>query len=274
MRTSASVRSAFSAALAAVLPLALLAQDRQVAPSIGGPLAKAPVAGAPFSALATTTMTDQLPDGTERQRTGVVRYYRDGAGRVRVEQDISSGNTRITVLPDPQSPVAWWIDPALRTAKVGGRDIADTAVGGGNTFAVPLGGVRFHVFQRAAALAVWHGLGDKVTREPLGSRQLEGIEVEGTRVTVTLLPGMDGNDEPWPVTDEQWLSPELSLVLHARASHPRAGTVEYRVTNVKRGEPPADLFVVPDDYFQTRTDMSSPWIATGTWRSGANGPGR
>jgi hypothetical protein len=37
-------------------------------------------------------------------------------------------------------------------------------------------------------------------------------------------------------------------VVYAKTSDPRAGDTIYRLTNVKRGEPPADLFKVPPEY--------------------------
>ena len=45
-----------------------------------------------------------------------------------------------------------------------------------------------------------------------------------------------------------WESPELKILISATSSDPRAGDIEYRLTNVRRVEPPPDLFVVPPDY--------------------------
>jgi hypothetical protein len=57
-----------------------------------------------------------------------------------------------------------------------------------------------------------------------------------------------GNDRPMQITDERWESPDLSLVVYSRYSDPRTGVIEYRLTNITRTEPAADLFQVPADY--------------------------
>ena len=45
-----------------------------------------------------------------------------------------------------------------------------------------------------------------------------------------------------------WESPELNMLISSRFSDPRTGVVEYRLTNISRSEPRADLFSVPSDY--------------------------
>jgi hypothetical protein len=50
------------------------------------------------------------------------------------------------------------------------------------------------------------------------------------------------------ITSERWFSPELHVVVYAKTSDPRSGDTIYRLANLKRGEPPADLFKVPADY--------------------------
>jgi hypothetical protein len=51
------------------------------------------------------------------------------------------------------------------------------------------------------------------------------------------------------------------MLVYSRNSDPRTGVVEYRLTNINRSEPPADLFVIPPDY-----TVSEP--ATGRGRGG------
>ncbi len=84
--------------------------------------------------------------------------------------------------------------------------------------------------------------------KPLGTREFDGIKAEGTMTSHTIPAGQIGNEKPIVVTSERWFSPELFIVVYAKTSDPRAGETTYRVTNVKRGEPPADLFKVPADY--------------------------
>jgi hypothetical protein len=84
--------------------------------------------------------------------------------------------------------------------------------------------------------------------KPLGTREFEGVKAEGTVTSYTIPAGQIGNEKPIVVTTERWFSPELFIVVSAKTSDPRAGETVYRVTNIKRGEPPADLFKVPADY--------------------------
>ena len=62
-----------------------------------------------------------------------------------------------------------------------------------------------------------------------------------------------GNDRPIQITDEQWESPELKLLVASRFSDPRTGVVDYRMTNISRVEPRADLFAVPAGYTEVAT---------------------
>ena len=84
--------------------------------------------------------------------------------------------------------------------------------------------------------------------EPLGTRQIEGVAATGTRRTEVIPTGRIGNDRPIEITDERWESADLKLLIYSRFSDPRTGVVEYRLTNIIRGEPAPDLFVVPPDY--------------------------
>jgi hypothetical protein len=91
--------------------------------------------------------------------------------------------------------------------------------------------------------------GNAVEDQSLGSRQIAGVEATGRRITITVPVGQLGNDRPMQIVDERWESPQLKhLLIYSLTSDPRTGVVEYRLTNIRRTEPPADLFVVPADY--------------------------
>jgi hypothetical protein len=85
----------------------------------------------------------------------------------------------------------------------------------------------------------------------LGSREFDGIKADGTMTSHTIPAGEIGNEKPIVVTSERWFSPELHIVVFAKTSDPRAGETIYRLTNVRKGEPSADMFKVPAD-FRTR----------------------
>jgi len=84
--------------------------------------------------------------------------------------------------------------------------------------------------------------------ESLGKQNLEGVESEGTRTTSTLPAGTIGNDRPIQTISERWYSPELQTVMMSKHTDPRSGEESFRLTNVVRGEPGADLFQVPASY--------------------------
>jgi hypothetical protein len=97
----------------------------------------------------------------------------------------------------------------------------------------------------AAPAMPWGG---DVKTETLEPRTIEGLRVEGTRVTMTLPAGAVGNVLPIEIIRERWFSPELQIVVMTRSSDPRFGETVYRLTNILRAEPPADLFKVPGDF--------------------------
>ena len=140
---------------------------------------------------------------------------------------------------------------------------ASLAIGGGTTFAVPLGGPRFLIFhasqQGRAHSQPWVDAGRE---ELLGTRLIGGVEAIGRRNSATIQAGQLGNDRAIQVVDERWESPDLKLTIYARSSDPRTGIVEYQLTNIHRAEPPAALFVIPPGY-ALQGDPSEEWI--GLW---------
>lgn len=90
-------------------------------------------------------------------------------------------------------------------------------------------------------------LGQGVTTA-LGSRDFDGVRSDGTRTTWTIAAGKIGNDKPIEIVHERWFAPDLLLVVATRDSNPLVGETNYRLTNLKRGEPDAALFKVPADY--------------------------
>ena len=87
-----------------------------------------------------------------------------------------------------------------------------------------------------------------VKEEQLGKQNIEGVEAEGTRTTVTIPAGEIGNERAIEIVSERWFSPELQLVVMTRNSDPRTGETTYKLTNINRAEPAKTLFEVPSDY--------------------------
>jgi hypothetical protein len=72
--------------------------------------------------------------------------------------------------------------------------------------------------------------------------------VRGTRVTMTIPEGVEGNDRPITTVNETWRSPELNILLLSVREDPRTGTRTTEVTDLDRGEPDASVFQVPEGY--------------------------
>jgi len=85
-------------------------------------------------------------------------------------------------------------------------------------------------------------------KESLGRQTIEGVEAEGTRVTLTIPTGEIGNERPINVVTERWYSPDLQTVVMTKHSDPRFGETSYRLTNINRSEPSRTLFEVPADF--------------------------
>jgi hypothetical protein len=224
---------------------ALSAQRVATTDVINGPV----VTEAPFSAEAITTVTQVLGDGTRIEQTTTARFFRDRAGRVRREQTIAGlgalngrGNAEtITIDPDPSDGTAYTLDPATRTARRAPR-LAFTSVVVGPSIRLNTGTVTLNG-NLVSANPVW-----RATAEQLGTRQFDGVKAVGRKTTSVIPIGEIGNDRPIEITDERWESTELRMLVYSRTSDPRTGVVEYRLTNINRSEPPADLFTIPADY--------------------------
>jgi hypothetical protein len=114
--------------------------------------------------------------------------------------------------------------------------------------------VSTYVFRR-------QGGANNAVKESLGKQNIEGVEAEGTRTTVTIPAGEIGNERPIEIVSERWYSPELQLVVMTRNSDPRSGETTYRLTNISRTEPAKSLFEVPADYTVKEGKPLPPGIA-------------
>ena len=229
------------------------------------------IPNAPFSADVTTTVTQTLGDGTKIEQRTTGKLYRDSTGRVRREQTVigldrlnpaAQPQTTITFDSVPGDQAPYSLNPANKTARRGGRrvqwvtgtSLSLTRGGVANAFGQPeialinvLDSLNANRTTRAGAVGPVPS-DIKPTEESLGTRQIEGVKATGRRSTTVIPAGRIGNDRQIQIVEEQWDSPELNMVMSTRFSDPRTGVVEYRMTNVSRAEPRADLFIVPSDY--------------------------
>lgn len=186
------------------------------------------IIGQPFSAEMQIEDTRRLFDGTTVTKRIAGATYRDSAGRTRREQPIDIGGISLVgsdnkpqtliFINDFAARVQYFIDNGNRVARKSG-------IAGGpppDQGEKPEGKV-----------------------EDLGTKEIEGIRVTGTRTTFEIPAGQLGNDKPIPVVTENWFSPELQVIVFSKHSDPLAGEHVFRLVNIKRDEPSPDLFQVP-----------------------------
>jgi hypothetical protein len=90
--------------------------------------------------------------------------------------------------------------------------------------------------------------GPQMTAETLGTETIEGVLAEGSRHTTTWPVDSQGNDKPISTVNEVWRSRELQVTILSKYSDPRSGEHTVKLINIRRDEPPAELFQPPPDY--------------------------
>lgn len=237
------------------------------------------VTNAPYSADAVTTVTQLLGDGTKIERSVTAKVFRDGMGRVRREQTviglasltpaqdgqrtitISDPVERVTITLDERAkiarraPMVGWMIRQLNNVKSGVffRLQSDDAAVFTRRLPTPLGdAVPGDVLNQLQGGRT--GRSTQPSPAPagpatsLGTRTIEGVLVTGKRTTQTIPAGQIGNDRPIVISDEVWESDVLKAVVVSKHTDPRTGTVDYKLTNIRLGEPSADLFTIPPGY--------------------------
>lgn len=104
----------------------------------------------------------------------------------------------------------------------------------------PMPGIQTLRFESTAKL------GKGVTTQ-LGNKEFDGVRAEGRSTVWTIPAGDVGNKKPINITSESWYSAELQVTVMSRYHDPRTGESIYRLANIQRGEPAADLFKVPEE---------------------------
>jgi hypothetical protein len=82
----------------------------------------------------------------------------------------------------------------------------------------------------------------------LGPKDIEGVKAEGVSTVWTIPAGQIGNKSPIHITRETWTSADLHVTVLSRYNDPRSGESIYRLAAIKRAEPAADLFKLPEGY--------------------------
>jgi hypothetical protein len=84
--------------------------------------------------------------------------------------------------------------------------------------------------------------------DDLGTQVIDGLTVQGKRMTRTVSAAQAGSERDIEVVPETWYSSDLQMVVMSKTSDPRFGDSVYKLTNISRAEPDPALFTVPSDY--------------------------
>ena len=222
-----------------------------------GPISPQP--GMPFSADQTLSQNQILPDGKHvTPADQQSKLYRDSVGRTRLDMFVSSSKPaeqahpalmNITIF-DGVAGARYLLNPSKKTAqrfpmpKISDRpkppDLAALLA------MIPAGIVKGGPASLAPDMEDANS--PPSDNEALGRRTMEGVTVVGRRTTMRL-PGAKTGDPRIVTVFEAWESPELGMMMvMTKNTDSRSGELTTRMTNIRRSEPDASLFVVPADY--------------------------
>jgi hypothetical protein len=246
---------------------------------------EAPVKGAPYSADIIVAMSQTLADGNHISHSETSHVYRDGEGRTRREQSgtmtvavagerVSTRGT-ITSIVDPVAGYSYSLDAehkvAWRTPIGTSNVLFDKLQAAGQRSSEPMtedqkARLAKQKAEMAGALAgskddtspkenaVMRSRGGLVgyaivaDKTPLEHATIDGLAVEGRKTSETIPAGQIGNDLPITITNEEWTSTDLKVLVLTKHTDPRSGESTYRLSNVVRAEPDPSLFMVPAGY--------------------------
>lgn len=205
------------------------------------------VTNAPYSGTAVVETTQTLTDGNTIDRKTQSNVYRDSQGRTRRDTTFNgfgplaaSGQPRnISMIHDPVAGTSYILHNDKKTAEQ-----LPARQGG------PKNGANLqNNFEARIQEEIANG---SLKKQDLGTQSINGISTQGTRYTRVIPVGQVGNANPITVTNEQWYSPDLQVIVKSTRTDPRMGTTTYTLTNIQRTEPAASLFTVPSDYTVTQ----------------------
>lgn len=214
------------------------------------------VRDAPYSATVETENIQTFTDGNSIKNKDTSLVYRDSEGRTRRESEIKTKGQKIVkeiYISDPANGVNFTLDETRRQAfrvkvnledfKLKKTESPKSVKPQGDTNSVSNG-------KTAKPITLSEKLygKDASVTESLGKKNIEGIDCEGKRTTLTIPTGAIGNTLPMKIVSEEWYSPELQVLVLTIHQDPRSGVTTYRLTNIKRYQPDKSLFEVPANY--------------------------
>lgn len=192
-----------------------------------------PIPNAPFQAIVVTEVTKHMPDGVLKISKNYRLIARDGKGRIFEEyrklvdeaQDQQPKLTEVAIIY-PQNNTRYLCDAPMRRCKL-------------SDYNSPL------TEQYMPAGALENGR-RYLTRENLGVKEIDGLEVVGYRETVTLGQGTATHPAPVDFVQETWHSPKLGIDLQVTRTDPKHLDQTLTVSSISLGEPDPNHFIVPE----------------------------
>jgi hypothetical protein len=196
------------------------------------------IKGAPFSAETVTETTRTLANGNRIDGTAHGNVYRDSEGRTRHETSTPLANQEDGLVVSITDTVR---QVFIHFATFGDKVATVTPMHPSSTASATRPATSSTAAGRTSQPA-------PSTREDLGTQEIDGFTVRGTRTTRTTEAGKIGNEQPIVSVTESWYSKELHEVLLTETDDPLSGHRTTKLVNIQRGEPDATLFQVPPDY--------------------------
>ncbi|MFZ0392535.1 MAG: hypothetical protein WCF17_04955 [Terracidiphilus sp.] len=182
------------------------------------------VSNAPFTARIVVTWDQPLANGGTLSRKYYTMVARDSRGRVHRE-------TRAFVPADSGA------EPPLEKSI-----ILDPVAGSRTVCAQATMICTRTAFNPRPVLAPNIAAGGDDKSANLGTRTMEGLNVQGTRKTTAAADGSR------TIQNDSWYSPDLGIDLSVVRRSPQTGTVTIDVKDLKRGEPARSMFAIPSGY--------------------------
>jgi hypothetical protein len=224
-----------------ILLLATVHAQSQVAVAggvVGSTFGISGVKGTPFSSDVVEISDNVLSDGNRIHVERHGKFFRDSEGRTRTENEFSfpiagaENYVHITIM-DPVERLFINLDPRNKIATVshlGENPRPANVLPPRPQQAQPM---RHPPFSKP---------------ESLGTMDIEGFTVSGTRRTHTMEAGVIGNEKPIISATETWYSQDLKTALLTKSNSPQSGENTRKLLNIHTGDPDPLLFRVPADY--------------------------
>jgi hypothetical protein len=222
--------------------------------SLGNPIGG--IANKPYTATVKTTIVQKLVDGTTITRVNTTKEARDSEGRTMHQTSlyVPNGGPAIvnTSVFDPGSrTMTHWMSQSKQATVIhmpepkslaANLPTQQTVLAGGSSSNGSADG------QPQIATAAQAARIRNRQKEQLGGKTIAGVYAEGTRITMTIPEGAEGNDRPITTVNETWRSRDLNITLLSVNEDPRTGTRTTEVTDLDRAEPDPSVFQVPEGY--------------------------